>query len=215
MRFAKQSQTTEVYGEPEVATQPESYRGNVNCFGPRACYDEGKRAMEALGYAYHVQHGLEVRIARIFNAYGPYMEVEDGRAVPNFIRSALGGTPIKIYGDGHATRCFQYAEDCVQGLEALMNSDYYGPVNIGSDHEIEITEIAHEIAQVVASKLGRQDPVQVQLFPKREDDPTRRKPDITLAAQVLNWRPRVTLSEGISSTVDWFIERETVSRTRL
>lgn len=173
--------------------------------------------MEALGYSYHVQHGLEVRIARIFNAYGPYMTAEDGRAVPNFIMSAMKGTPITIFGDGHATRCFQYAQDCVQGLEALMNSDYYGPVNIGSDQEIEIAEIANKVAQVVARKLGRPSPVPVHLHPKREDDPTRRKPDITLAAQVLNWRPRVTLSEGISSTVDWFIERETgtVSRTRL
>ncbi|KAF4965535.1 hypothetical protein FZEAL_10749 [Fusarium zealandicum] len=200
--------TSEVYGDPQVPSQPEEYRGNVNCFGPRACYDEGKRVMEALGYAYQAEHGLEVRIARIFNAYGPYMEAEDGRAVPNFIMAAMRGAPITVFGDGHATRCFQFAKDCVEGLQALMNSDHHGPINIGSDCEIEISEIAQTIARVVASKLGRQDAVPVQLLPRREDDPIRRKPDTSLAAKVLDWRPRVSLPEGIATTVDWFIQRE-------
>ncbi|KAF4341559.1 UDP-glucuronic acid decarboxylase 1 [Fusarium beomiforme] len=200
--------TSEVYGDSQIACQREDYRGNVNCFGPRACYDEGKRVMEALGYAYQAEHGLEVRIARIFNAYGPFMTPEDGRAVPNFIMAALKREPITIYGDGHATRCFQHANDCVRGLEALMNSDYQGPVNIGSDLEIEISEIADIISRVVAEKTGYEDPIAVQLLPKREDDPTRRKPDISLAERVLGWKPRVSLEEGVATTVDWFIQRE-------
>ncbi|KAJ4201583.1 hypothetical protein NW767_006669 [Fusarium falciforme] len=164
--------------------------------------------MEALAYGYHLEHGLEVRIARIFNAYGPFMSEDDGRAVPNFIMAALKGEPMTIFGDGHSTRCFQYAKDCVEGLEALMNSDYSSPVNIGSDCEIEISEIAETIAQVVASKLGHRNPVPINLLPAREDDPINRKPDVTLAETVLGWRPKVSLQEGISTTVDWFIERE-------
>ncbi|KAF4971597.1 hypothetical protein FSARC_1629 [Fusarium sarcochroum] len=164
--------------------------------------------MEALGYAYQAEHGLEVRVARIFNAYGPFMEAEDGRAVPNFIMAALKGEPMTIFGDGHATRCFQFAQDCVRGLEALMNSDYHGPVNIGSDHEIEISEIAEIISHVVAEKTGQRDAVPVNLLPKREDDPVRRKPDTSLAEKVLGWKPRVSLEEGVSATVDWFIQRE-------
>ncbi|RSL84284.1 hypothetical protein CEP51_003988 [Fusarium floridanum] len=200
--------TSEVYGDAQIPCQSEDYRGNVNCFGPRACYDEGKRVMEALAYGYHLEHGLEVRIARIFNAYGPFMSESDGRAVPNFIMAALKGEPMTIYGDGHSTRCFQYAKDCVEGLEALMNSDYSSPVNIGSDCEIEISEIAETIAKVVASKLGHRNPVPVNLLPAREDDPINRKPDTTLAETVLGWKPKVSLQEGISTTVDWFIERE-------
>ncbi|KAM0420371.1 hypothetical protein ACHAPT_011790 [Fusarium lateritium] len=206
--------TSEVYGDSQIPCQSEDYRGNVNCFGPRACYDEGKRVMEALGYSYHLEHGLEVRIARIFNAYGPFMGEDDGRAVPNFIMAALKGEPMTIFGDGHSTRCFQYAKDCVEGLEALMTSDYHGPVNIGNDSEIEISEIAETIAQVVASKLGR-NPVPIRLLPAREDDPINRRPDTTLAATVLGWRPKVSLQEGISTTVDWFIERESELVSRL
>ncbi|KAK2687500.1 hypothetical protein QWA68_013384 [Fusarium oxysporum] len=205
----------EVYGDSQIACQREDYRGNVNCFGPRACYDEGKRVMEALGYAYQAEHGLEVRIARIFNAYGPFMEPEDGRAVPNFIMAALKREPITIFGDGHATRCFQHANDCVRGLEALMNSDYHGPVNIGSDLEMEISEIADIISRVVAEKTGYEDPVSVHLLPKREDDPVRRKPDTSLAEKVLGWRPKVSLEEGVASTVDWFIQRENGISSRL
>ncbi|KAG5665494.1 hypothetical protein KAF25_009619 [Fusarium avenaceum] len=200
--------TSEVYGDSQVPCQSEDYRGNVNCFGPRSCYDEGKRVTEALAYAYQVEHGLEVRIARIFNAYGPHMEPEDGRAVPNFIMAALKREPITIFGDGHATRCFQYASDCVRGLESLMNSDYHGPVNIGSDLEMEISEIADIISRVVANKTGQKDPVPVNLLPKREDDPIRRKPDTSLAERVLGWKPRVSLEDGVSATIDWFIQRE-------
>ncbi|KAJ4003679.1 hypothetical protein NW752_011099 [Fusarium irregulare] len=204
-----------VYGDAQIPCQNEDYRGNVNCFGPRACYDEGKRVMEALGYSYQLEHGLEVRVARIFNAYGPFMEAEDGRAVPNFITAALKREPITIFGDGHATRCFQFSEDCVRGLEALMNSDHHGPVNIGSDYEMEISEIADIISRVVAAKTGYDKPVPVRLEPRREDDPLRRKPDNSLAERVLGWKPRVSLEEGVSATVDWFIQRETGIASRL
>jgi len=207
--------TSEVYGDAQIPCQDEGYRGNVNCFGPRACYDEGKRVMEALGYSYRLEHGLEVRVARIFNAYGPYMQAEDGRAVPNFITAALKREPIVIYGDGHATRCFQFASDCVRGLEALMNSDQEGPVNIGSDLEMEISEIADIISRVVAAKTGYDQPVPIYLEPKREDDPVRRKPDTSLAERVLGWKPRVPLEEGVSATVDWFIQRENGIVSRL
>ncbi|KAI1056430.1 hypothetical protein LB507_002351 [Fusarium sp. FIESC RH6] len=204
-----------VYGDAQIPCQNEDYRGNVNYFGPRACYDEGKRVMEALGYSYQLEHGLEVRVARIFNAYGPFMEAEDGRAVPNFITAALKREPITIFGDGHATRCFQFSEDCVRGLEALMNSDHHGPVNIGSDYEMEISEIADIISRVVAAKTGYDKPVPVRLEPRREDDPLRRKPDNSLAERVLGWKPRVSLEEGVSATVDWFIQRETGIASRL
>lgn len=209
------SSKTEVYGDAQIPCQDESYRGNVNCFGPRACYDEGKRVMEALGYSYQVEHGLEVRVARIFNAYGPFMQSEDGRAVPNFIAAALKREPITIFGDGHATRCFQFAQDCVRGLEALMNSDYHGPVNIGSDVEMEISEVANIISRVVAAKTGYDEPVPVRLEPKREDDPVRRKPDTSLAEKVLGWKPRVSLEDGLSCTIDWFIQRENSISSRL
>ncbi|KAK6719594.1 hypothetical protein SNK03_002709 [Fusarium graminearum] len=213
--LASTSVGTEVYGDAQIPCQDEGYRGNVNCFGPRACYDEGKRVMEALGYSYQLEHGLEVRVARIFNAYGPFMQAEDGRAVPNFITAALKREPIVIYGDGHATRCFQFSQDCVRGLEALMNSDQNGPVNIGSDLEMEISEIADIISRVVAAKTGYDQPVPVRLEPKREDDPVRRKPDTNLAERVLGWKPRVPLEEGVSVTVDWFIQRENGIVSRL
>ncbi|KEY72376.1 hypothetical protein S7711_01050 [Stachybotrys chartarum IBT 7711] len=198
--------TSEIYGDPHVVPQSERYCGNVNCFGPRSCYDEGKRVAESLAYAYRAQHGIEVRIARIFNAYGPHMKLTDGRAVPNFIAAAMEGKPIAVYGDGSATRCFQYATDCVGGLAALMNSEYQGPVNIGSDREMPVGEIADMIARLVASKLGDGAPVPIRYLPKREDDPVRRKPDITVAWKQLGWRPRVSLEEGIDRTIDWFLD---------
>ncbi|KAK7210085.1 hypothetical protein V2G26_017263 [Clonostachys chloroleuca] len=199
--------TSEVYGDPEISVLPESYRGNVNSFGPRSCYDEGKRILEALAFSYRLKNNVETRIARIFNAYGPYMAAKDGRAVPNFIGAAMDGQPVKIYGDGSATRCFQYATDCVEGLYALMNSDYDKPVNIGSDLEMTVSVIANKVTRVVAEKLGQKAPVAVQYLPKRVDDPTRRKPDITLAREVLGWSPKVSLDDGIAQTVDWFLEK--------
>lgn len=197
----------EIYGDALVATQSETYFGNVNSFGPRSCYDEGKRVAEALAYSYRSQHNIEIRIARIFNAYGPWMEINDGRAVPNFIAAAMEGRPISIYGDGTASRCFQFATDCVRGLVALMDSDYRSPVNIGSDREFPVGEVAYMIARVVAAKIGRDMVVPIHLLPKRQDDPVRRKPDITVARKELGWRPMVPLEQGIDATVDWFLEK--------
>jgi UDP-glucuronate decarboxylase len=147
-----------------------------------------------------------VRIARIFNAYGPHMRSDDGRAVPNFIAAAMRNEPIVVYGDGQATRSFQFATDCIRGLVALMESKYVGPVNIGSDRETPIAEIANVIASHVAVKLGRQKAVPVRFLPKRPDDPVRRKPDIALAKEVLGWQPLVPLEEGLDATINWFLE---------
>lgn len=187
--------------------QAESYRGNVNCFGPRSCYDEGKRVAESLAYGYQYSHGLEVRVARIFNAYGPHMTVNDGRAVPNFISAAIEGSRIVIYGDGSATRCFQFATDCVSGLRLLMESDVTEPVNIGSDNEMPVGQMAGIVADLVARKLGKAKRVPIVFLPKRTDDPMRRKPDIGLAKRTLGWQPVVELEEGVGRTVDWFLER--------
>lgn len=197
----------EIYGDPQVVPQPETYFGNVNSFGPRSCYDEGKRVSEALAHSYRTQHGVSVRVARIFNAYGPSMAADDGRAVPNFVAAAIGGAPIRIYGDGRATRCFHYAADCVEGLAALMESGYEGPVNIGSDREVTVGEVARLVAQVVASKTGRDEMTPIIYLPKREDDPVRRRPDITVAQQQLGWRPKVSLEQGIALMVDSFLEK--------
>lgn len=200
--------TSEVYGDPEVVPQAETYFGNVNCFGPRSCYDEGKRIEEALAYAYQRKHGVQIRIARIFNTYGPSMRIQDGRAVPNFIAAALDGRPITIYGDGSATRSFQFVTDCISGLMALMNSDYASPVNIGNDLETSVGDIATLIADLVAAKIGQKgNPTTVAYLPARKDDPHRRKPDISLAREVLGWRPTVELREGLAATVDYFIQK--------
>ncbi|KAI9163670.1 UDP-glucuronic acid decarboxylase [Paramyrothecium foliicola] len=197
--------TSETYGDPLVVPQSEKYWGNVNCFGPRSCYDEGKRVAESLVYAYRAKYNLDVRVARIFNAYGPHMKFNDGRAVPNFIAAAMENKPIIVYGDGNATRCFQLATDCIRGLVALMESDYIGPVNIGSDRETPIGEIASTIARAVANKLGQKEPVPINFLPKRQDDPVRRKPDISLAKEVLGWSPQVPLEEGLETTIEWFL----------
>ncbi|KAI6781605.1 uncharacterized protein J7T54_005316 [Emericellopsis cladophorae] len=203
--------TSETYGDPLTSPQSEQYRGNVNCFGPRSCYDEGKRIAESLAYAYHHKHGLQVRVARIFNAYGPHMQLHDGRAVPNFISSAMEGHSIVVYGDGNSTRCFQYALDCVEGLHRLMNSDHDLPVNIGSDVEMPIGLIADMVARVVAEKMGHADCVDVTFLPQREDDPTQRQPDIGLAKRVLGWAPKIELEEGLDRTVNWFLAEKVVA----
>ncbi|KAL2202494.1 NAD(P)-binding protein [Sarocladium strictum] len=199
--------TSEVYGDPTVPTQAETYFGNVNCFGPRSCYDEGKRISEALCYSYHTQHNLSIRVARIFNSYGPYMDFKDGRAVPNFIAAAMENRTISIYGDGYATRCFQYATDCIAGMVKLMKSDYDKPVNLGSDLEMSVGDIARMVAKVVAEKMGREEAVGVELLPKRKDDPMQRKPEVAVARDVLGWETEVSLEEGMAMTVDWFLER--------
>ena len=189
-----------------VIPQSEEYWGNTNSFGPRSCYDEGKRTTEALAYSYQQTRGLEVRIARIFNAYGPFMQIDDGRAVPNFIAAATEGRPILIYGDGSATRSFQFVSDCVAGLVALMKSDHAHPVNIGSDVETTIDEVAKMIIHLVAAKKGQDvSRGRIEYLPARQDDPYRRKPDISLAKRVLGWQPTVELRLGLQATVDWFM----------
>lgn len=195
----------EIYGDPKVIPQSEGYWGNTNSYGPRSCYDEGKRITEALAYGYQRKHMVQVRIARIFNAYGPSMQLRDGRAVPNFIAASMQGKQISVYGDGSATRCFQYVTDCVAGLVSLMNSGHTRPVNIGSDIETSVGDIAQMIIDLVAAKTGVASKATIQYLPAREDDPYRRKPNIGLAKEALGWQPRMALRDGLEATVDWFL----------
>jgi len=190
--------TSEVYGDPEVHPQPESYWGNVNPIGPRACYDEGKRVAETLAYAYNKRAGVEIRVARIFNTYGPRMHAEDGRVVSNFVIQALENKPITIYGSGEQTRSFQYVSDLVQGLMSLMASDYILPVNIGNPQERSIKTFATLIKEMVGSGS------EIVNKPEVEDDPQKRRPDISTAAEVLGWAPRVPLEKGLTVTIDYF-----------
>jgi UDP-glucuronate decarboxylase len=177
----------------------------VNSFGPRACYDEGKRVAEALCYAYREQHDVDIRIARIFNTYGPRMGASDGRVVSSFIASALAGEDLKITGDGTATRSFQFVTDCMQGLYTLMNSGYSkGPVNIGNDGEFTIERLAELVIDLV-SRMTCQPRVSISYLPPLVDDPTIRRPDIALAREVLNWQPVVQLEEGLRRTIEWHI----------
>jgi UDP-glucuronate decarboxylase len=195
-----QASTSEVYGDPEVHPQVESYRGSVNPIGPRACYDEGKRAAEALFMDYHRMNKVEVRLARIFNTYGPRMHPYDGRVVSNFIRQAMLGDKITIYGDGTQTRSFCYRDDLVDGLIRLMNCEenYCEPVNIGNPTEFTITELANLVISLTGSKA------KVVHHDLPVDDPTRRQPDISLARKLLKWEPKTQLREGLQKTIDWF-----------
>ena len=188
--------TSEIYGEPQVSPQPETYRGNVNCTGIRACYDEGKRAAEALMYDYHREHGVDVRVARIFNTFGPHMDLEDGRVVTNFIRQMLTGEDVTIYGDGSQSRSFCYVDDMVEGLIRLMESDYTQPVNLGNPDEIEVSQLMREIRSLIP-----QDLIQIRTLPLPEDDPTHRCPDISLARKVLGWEPKISRLEGLRKTI--------------
>ena len=192
--------TSEVYGDPEVHPQPESYRGNVNPIGPRACYDEGKRAAETLFMDYHRMNRVNIRIVRIFNTYGPRMHPYDGRVVSNFIRQALTGKDITLFGAGDQTRSFCYRDDLVEGIKRMMNcsDDFIGPVNLGNPGEFTIRELAELVLEIagVSSKLV--------LKPLPADDPTRRRPDITLAKAKLDWQPKVPLREGLAKTIEWF-----------
>jgi dTDP-glucose 4,6-dehydratase len=190
--------TSEVYGDPEVHPQPESYRGHVNPIGPRGVYDEAKRFAEAMTMAYHRAHGLDVRIVRIFNTFGPRLRVDDGRAVSNFLHQALLGKPITIYGDGTQTRSFCYVEDEVRGFLALLDGDVTGPVNIGNPAEFTIRELAELVLEVTGSTS------EIVYEPLPVDDPTQRQPDITLAREALGWEPRVDLREGLERTATWF-----------
>ena len=189
--------TSEVYGDPSVHPQPESYWGNVNPVGPRGVYDEAKRFAEAMTMAYHTHHGLEVRIVRIFNTYGPRMRPTDGRAVSNFLVQALHGKPITIYGDGSQTRSFCYVDDEVRGILALLDSELIGPVNIGNPAEFTILELAELVIEVTNSTS------EIVHEPLPVDDPTQRRPDITRAHDELGWKPRIELREGLTRTAEW------------
>ncbi|OOF93144.1 hypothetical protein ASPCADRAFT_517321 [Aspergillus carbonarius ITEM 5010] len=205
------SSTSEIYGEPQVHPQPETYWGNVNSFGPRSCYDEGKRAAEALAYSYIQEYGTDVRIARIFNTYGPRMQPGDGRVVSNFVAAAISGQPIIITGDGSATRSFLYVDDCIQGLDALMRSNHTGPVNIGNDKETTIEDLANLVRALVQRRTGRPSP-RIVKRPRPEDDPTRRQPDIGLARRLLDWKPVISLEEGLLKTIQWQMSLEGLGR---
>jgi UDP-glucuronate decarboxylase len=195
-----QASTSEIYGDPEVHPQPESYVGHVNPIGPRACYDEGKRAAETLMFDYHRLHGVEVKVARIFNTYGPRMLENDGRVVSNFIVQALRGEPVTVYGNGTQTRSFCFVDDLVRGLELLMESpaSVTGPCNLGNPHEVTIEEIAREVLAHTKSAS----PLRFEPLPK--DDPRRRKPVIETALRKLGWRPRVPLKDGLQATIAYF-----------
>ncbi|MCX8510034.1 MAG: SDR family oxidoreductase [Rhodobacteraceae bacterium] len=193
-----QASTSEVYGDPEISPQPETYRGSVNSFGPRACYDEGKRAAETLFHDYHHQYGVDIRIARIFNTYGPRMRTDDGRVVSNFVTQALMGQDITLHGDGRQTRSFCYVNDLVEGFLRLMDSDVTQPVNLGNPGEFTMVELA----QMVLAKTGA--PSRLVHLPLPKDDPRQRRPDISLAAEKLGWAPTLSLSEGLDRTIAYY-----------
>jgi UDP-glucuronate decarboxylase len=197
-----QASTSEIYGDPEVHPQPESYWGNVNSVGIRSCYDESKRLAETLMMDYHRQNNVDIRIARIFNTYGTRMLEDDGRVVSNFIVQALRGEPLTIYGDGKQTRSFCYVDDLIEGLIRLMNTNgIHQPVNLGNPTEFTIKELAEEVARICGSKT------EISYLPLPQDDPKQRKPDITRAQQLLKWNPTIPLSEGLEKTIAYFAER--------
>lgn len=191
------SSTSEVYGEPETTPQPEIYRGNVNTIGIRSCYDEGKRVAETLMMDYHNVHNIDIKIARIFNTYGPFMDQNDGRVVTNFIRQMLTNENITVYGDGSQTRSFCYIDDQVDGLVKLMDSTYHEPINIGNPNEISI----QELLTILQGKIDTNSQITYCNLP--QDDPSNRRPDITNATKILNWQPTITLDEGLSKTIEY------------
>ncbi len=196
-----QASTSEVYGDPDVHPQPESYRGNVNPIGPRACYDEGKRAAETLMFDYHRQHQTSIKVVRIFNTYGPRMHPFDGRVVSNFIRQAIAGEPVTIYGDGSQSRSFCYVDDLIEGLIRTMETpaEFTGPINIGNPHEFTIAQLAQSVVRLVGGNAK----IEISR-PLPQDDPLQRCPDITLARKVLNWESTVELDDGLRKTIEWF-----------
>ncbi|MEE6161276.1 UDP-glucuronic acid decarboxylase family protein [Cylindrospermopsis raciborskii DSH] len=193
--------TSEVYGDPEMHPQTEDYRGSVNPIGIRSCYDEGKRVAETLTFDYHRENKVDVRVARIFNTYGPRMLENDGRVVSNFVVQALRGNPLTVYGEGQQTRSFCYVSDLVEGLIKLMNGDYTGPVNLGNPEEYTILELAQTIQNMINPE------VQIKFTPLPADDPRRRRPDITRAKTWLNWEPTISLQTGLKMTVEDFYSR--------
>jgi dTDP-glucose 4,6-dehydratase len=190
--------TSEVYGDPLVRPQSEEYWGNVNPIGPRGVYDEAKRYAEAMTMAYHRYHGLNTRIVRVFNTYGPRMRLRDGRVVPNFIMQALKGEALTVYGEGQQTRSFQYVEDLIAGLNKLLKADHHLPVNIGNPHEMTVLDFAKKIIELTGSKS------EIVYKPLPEDDPQVRQPDITKAKNILGWEPKVKLEEGLGKTIEYF-----------
>jgi UDP-glucuronate decarboxylase len=190
--------TSEIYGDPQVHPQREDYWGNVNTVGPRSCYDEGKRVAETMMYSYKNQNNVDIRVARIFNTFGPRMHPNDGRVVSNFIIQSLQNKPITIYGEGEQTRSFQFVSDLVDGLHALMNGDYDGPVNLGNPDEFSVKEFADYIKRLTKSDS------EIKLLEKNQDDPSRRKPDIGLAKEKLGWSPKVNVEEGLTMTIAYF-----------
>jgi UDP-glucuronate decarboxylase len=193
--------TSEVYGDPSVHPQPEEYHGNVNPIGIRSCYDEGKRIAETLSFDYHRQHDVEIRVARIFNTYGPRMLENDGRVVSNFIAQSLQGKPLTVYGAGSQTRSFCYVTDLVDGLMKLMNGDHIGPINLGNPEEYTILQLAERIRDII--NPGRE----ISFKPLPQDDPQQRKPDITKAQTLLNWQPTIALETGLAATIAEFRQR--------
>ena len=191
--------TSEVYGDPQVHPQPESYWGHVNPVGPRGVYDEAKRFAEALTMAYHREHGVDTRIVRIFNTFGPRMRMDDGRAIPTFIGQALRGEPLTVFGDGSQTRSFCYVDDLVEGIRRLMGADVHEPVNVGNPDERTLREIAEKILTTFQGSTSR-----IEFRPLPQDDPKQRRPDLTRAKTLLHWEPRVSLDEGLIPTIDWF-----------
>ena len=207
LEFAQQNQskvlqasTSEVYGDPKIHPQPESYWGNVNPHGMRSCYDEGKRAAESIFFDFHRQFQLPIKIVRIFNTYGPFMNPKDGRVVSNFIMQAIQNEDITIYGDGQQTRSFCYVDDLIRGLIAMMQSDQSvtGPINLGTTYELSMLELAEKIIQLTHSES------QIIFKPLPEDDPKERQPDLTLAKEDLNWEPQVPFEEGLIKTIEYF-----------
>lgn len=196
-----QASTSEVYGDPEVHPQPESYWGKVNTIGPRACYDEGKRCAETLCFDYYRQHGVQIRVVRIFNTYGPNMHPNDGRVVSNFIVQALQNQDITIYGDGSQTRSFQYVDDLVEGFVRMMNnnSGFTGPVNMGNPDEFTIRELAEKVLKLIPESRSK-----IIAKPLPQDDPRQRKPDIKLAKEKLDWQPTIKLNDGLIKTIAYF-----------
>jgi UDP-glucuronate decarboxylase len=203
------SSTSEVYGDPEIHPQREDYRGNVNPIGPRSCYDEGKRVAETLAFDYHRQNNVDIRVARIFNTYGPRMLENDGRVVSNFVVQALREKPITVYGDGSQTRSFCYVSDLVEGLIRLMNGDYIGPVNLGNPEEYTVLELAQKIQGMLHSDA------EIEFKSLPQDDPRRRQPDISCAKQHLGWQPTIPLTDGLERTIADFRARIEQSQLQL